>query len=347
MLCVWYGASPLYQFPPVEPFRGERLFNPYSQNVNPWWKVNLHAHSRAWMGLTNGRSTTDEMIARYRALRYDVAEVSNYDEITASRRGELTVYEQGYNLNKTHLLVVGARHVDWWDYPLFQGANEKQDRIDRLHGDGALIVLAHPQLRHGFSASDLQRLTGYEAIEVASHFGDGERYWDAGLSAGRLSTAVGGDDSHNASDPRQTGHVWTMIAAPSVSPADIIAAIRAGATYVVVSSVGEGRADAALQGVETRGDTIAVSIDGAAATVSFIGQNGRVLSVVRNTCSAHYVLPDTEPYARAVVETSRARLILNPVVRTDGGRPPGQEASTRATARVRMTAGLFLLVLSL
>jgi hypothetical protein len=350
MLCLWHGVSPAYHFPSAQPFRGDQLFNPYAQGaerVACWWKVNLHAHSRAWAGLTNGRSTAQETVSRYRAMGYDVASVSNYNEIATTRASELAVYEQGYNLIKSHLLVVGAHHVDWWDYPIFQGVNEKQDRIDRLRGDGALVVVAHPELRLGFSTYDLERLTGYDAIEVASHFGNGERFWDAGLSAGRLSAALGGDDSHNSSDPRQTGHVWTMISAPSVAPADIIAAIRAGGTYVVVSSIGQGRADVALQRVETRGDTIEVSIDGEPATIRFIGQNGRALMVARNTRGARYVLPRDEPYARAVVETPRARLILNPVVRTPGGRPGALAASTRGVAPVTLTAGLFLLVFSL
>lgn len=347
VLCLWYGRSPVYHFPAAQEFRGNRLFNPYSANADRWYKANLHAHVRAWGGVTNGRSTADETVARYRALGYDVAAVSNYHEIAATNPGELAVYEHGYSLNKSHLLVIGARHVDWWDYPLLEGTDEKQHRIDRLRADGALIVLAHPELRHGFTVRDLQRLTGYEAVEVASHFGNAESYWDAGLSAGRLSTAVGGDDSHNSADPRQTGRVWTMIAARSTTPADIVDAIRAGETYVVVSRVGEGLADVALRAVETHGDTIRVSVVGERGTITFIGQNGRVLSATRNTHSARYVLPFGEPYARAVVQTLSTRLILNPVVRSLGGHPTAPVASSGAAARVGLAAGLFLLALPL
>src|SRR5262245_61855581 len=78
MFCLWHGVSPVYRFPSAEPFRGGQLFNPYSRSVTPWWKVNLHAHSRAWGGLTNGRSTAEETVSRYRAMGYDVAAVSNY-----------------------------------------------------------------------------------------------------------------------------------------------------------------------------------------------------------------------------------------------------------------------------
>jgi hypothetical protein len=344
VLCLWYGLSPAYHFPPAQPFRGEKLFNPYSRNTTRWWKVNLHAHTRAWGGMTNGRSTPEETVSRYRAMGYDVAAISNYHQIAATKAGELAVYEQGYNVFKSHILVVGARRVDWWDYPLFQGPSEKQDRIDRLHGEGALVILAHPELRLGFSGRDLQRLTGYEAIEVASHFGNAEGLWDAALSAGRFSAAVGGDDSHASQDPRQTGRVWTMIMAPSVAPRDIIRGIRDGATYVVQSSVPAAHADVALKSVETSGDTIRVSVDGADATVTFIGRGGRVLSVAEHTTAAQYVLPAGEPYARAVVETSCARLILNPVVRTSGGRPV-VAASTRGPGKMPLTAGLILLVL--
>jgi hypothetical protein len=69
-----------------------------------------------------------------------------------------------------------------------------------------------------------------------------------------------------------------------------------------------------------------------------------VLSVAEHATAAQYVLPAGEPYARAVVETSCARLILNPVVRTFEERPV-VAASTRGPGRVPLAAGLILLVL--
>jgi hypothetical protein len=324
--------SPSYVFPNAEPFSGPRLYNPYARSATRWLKVNLHVHTRAWGGITNGRSTAAETVRRYRAAGFDVAAISNYQSIAAKDPNDVAAYEQGYSLLKAHLLVVGARRVDWWDYPFFEGADEKQDRIDRLRRRGALVIIAHPELRDGFSISDFRRLTGYDAVEVASHFGDGEARWDAGLSAGRLSWAIGNDDSHNSADPRQTARVWTMVAARSTAPRDVIDAIRAGLTYAVVSRVGGGHAEASLTALVTRGDTIDLYTSGEPATIRFVGQNGRTLGYIENAQSARYVLPADEPYARAVVETDWSRLILNPVVRTTGVGPPlARNASTSRT----------------
>lgn len=322
----WYGMSPSYVFPPATRFGGASLYNPYEGTPSLWLKANLHAHAHAWGGVTNGRSTVAQTVATYRAEGYDVAAVSNYQSIDA-RPGEVRVYEQGYSAHKAHLLVIGAKRVDWWDYPLLEGPNEKQDRIDRLRKHGALVAIVHPEMRNAFSASDMRRLTGYSAFEVVSHFGDAEPQWDAALSAGRLSWAIGDDDTHDSANPRQTGHVWTMLAAPSTSPTDVIDAIKSGHTYAVISRVGRGYSDVMLRSLETRGDTIDVAVAGHPASITFVGQGGRLLQSTGHVLTARYVLPPDQPYARVVVRTAAARLILNPIVRTRGGRPPMQNAS--------------------
>ena len=323
---LWYGLSPSYVFPPASHFSGSSLYNPYAGSPQRWFKANLHAHVHAWGGLTNGRSTVAQTVANYREEGYDVAAVSNYQSIDAPP-GALPVYEQGYSANKVHLLVIGAKRVDWWDYPLLEGANQKQDRIDRLNKEGALVVIVHPELRNGFSASDLQRLTGYSAFEVASHFGNAESRWDAALTAGRLSWAVGDDDTHDSANPRQTGRVWTMLAAASTKPSDLIDAIKSGHTYAVISLIGYGYSDVMLRSLETRGDTIDVAVTGHPASITFVGQGGRLLKSIGHVVQAQYVLPPDQPYARVVVRTGAARLILNPIVRTRGGRPVMQSAS--------------------
>lgn len=350
-ISFWYSRCPTFTFPAPAPFSGANLYNPYADAGNSgarWLKMNLHAHSRAWGGITNGRRSPDDALQRYRAMGFDVAALSNYQAPPpAADHRTLSVYEQGYGLSKTHMLAVGARRVDWLDYPLREGANEKQDRIDRLHATGALVILAHPELRDAFTPSDLRQLTGYDAIEVVSHFGNGEPEWDAALGAGRLVWAVGNDDSHNCDDPKQTGRFWTMIAAPSAAAPDVIAAIRVGHTYAVQSRLGGGRQDVYLRGVEVVGDTIIVRISGHPAIVSFVGRDSRLLHSVRATDSARFVLPPTEPYARPVVRSLSTRLLLNPIVRTSAAKPPMLQAQSTRSPRASLAASALLLLFTL
>jgi hypothetical protein len=318
MVVLPYELCPSYNFPAPSPFHGAQLYNPYANVGSRWLKVNLHAHARAWHGLTAGRETPVDLLRRYRALGYDAAAVSTYEQVDTTL-GSLDVYEQGYGIQKTHLLVVGAHAVDWLDFPFFETVDAKQYRIERLRRDADLVILAHPHLRHGFTMHDLQRLGDYDAIEVASDFGNGEAEWDAALSAGRLAWAVGDDDTHDAGNPQLVGHAWTMLAARSASTHDVAAAIRAGEDYAVVGRA--GRADVALDRITVVGDTIDLALTGSPATIEWIGRDDRVLAEFPSATHARFALNANEPFARAVVQTATTRLILNPVVRTDGARP--------------------------
>src|ERR1051325_4655641 len=168
-LAALYLWCPVHRFPAPLPFHGQHWYNPYAAVTSDmhWWKVNLHAHTRAWLGLTSGHGSADEALARYRAMGYDAAPVSNYQAITRSRTNSpsaLTAYEHGFNVRKMHFLVLAPRSVDWLDYPLLQGRDEEQHRIDRLRATAGLVIMAHPQLRHALAKSDLQALTGYTAM---------------------------------------------------------------------------------------------------------------------------------------------------------------------------------------
>ena len=64
-----YVRGPLYRFPDPLPFAGGELENPYAGIGSAWQRANLHAHGRAWSGLTNGRLQSDEEIVRaYRSF---------------------------------------------------------------------------------------------------------------------------------------------------------------------------------------------------------------------------------------------------------------------------------------
>src|ERR1700760_4488404 len=83
-LAALYLWCPVHRFPAPRPFHGQHWYNPYATVTSDmqWWKVNLHAHTHAWLGLTNGHGSADDARARYRAMGYDAAPVSNYQAIT-------------------------------------------------------------------------------------------------------------------------------------------------------------------------------------------------------------------------------------------------------------------------
>jgi hypothetical protein len=328
-LAVLYLWCPVHRFPTAQPFHGPRWYNPYA-GLGPgssWRKANLHAHSRAWLGLTNGHGSADDALARYRALGYDAAPTSNYQEVSRAASLDstaLTVYEQGYNIRKVHFLAVAPRRVDWLDYPLLQGRDEEQNRIDRLRATAGVVILAHPRLRNAVSDADLRLLTGYTAMEIGSNASRGEGAWDVALDAGRPVWGVANDDTHHADSPNEIGRFWTMIATPTMGSADVQAALRAGRAYAVFGR--RGQADLALRSFTLVGDTMSVAFDGVPAELRLIGANGRVLESERSD-SAHWVIPCDAGWVRVTARTRTTQVFLQPVLRTESGALPRLDAT--------------------
>ena len=319
-----YALAPTYRYPEAAPFAGARWYNPYAGMRGTWRKTSLHAHGLTCCTEAAVRRADQRIESYYRdSLRYDVALVSDHQRL--STLPGLPEYEHGINVRKTHQIVLGARHVDWFDFPLIQSTNDKQFVIDRLRSQGPLVMLAHPEIRDGYSLDDLRRLTGYGLMEVMHEGSSFEPWWDAALSAGRLSWATGSDDAHGLARPRKMGLSWTMIRAPSTSPDALLAALRAGWTYAVGGVRGVN--DVRLRSVELRGDTLVVRTEPGADAFTFIGQAGRVRAVVHDAAVARYVLRPQDTYIRTVVHTPHTSLYLNPVVRSAAGGPPLQLAA--------------------
>lgn len=321
-----YAWGPLYRFPEARPFGGPRLLNPYAGMGPTWQRANLHAHGRAWSGLTNGSQPDEEVAQKYRDLGYAIAGVSDYQRIVRlPGAADIPLYEHGYNVGKRHQLAIGARAVEWFDFPLWQSTSNQQFVIERVKRKAELVALTHPRTRDAYSPDDLQQLTGYDLLEIVNGPFAADDEWDAALSAGRAVWGVANDDTHDVTDPRRTAAAWNMINAASTSLGDTVSALKGGRAYAVLRT---GAIDAAhlttLVGVDVQGTTITVTCAGAPSTFTFIGQNASVRKTVKDAMSATYSFSDTDTYIRTVIESPQTVLYLNPVFRYDGERltPP-------------------------
>jgi hypothetical protein len=329
VMALLYAWAPIYRFPPPIPFAGREILNPYDGGGGTWQRANLHAHSLVWGGLTSGRQPADEIVRRYRWYGYAVPGVSDYQRITAHEGIDtLALYEHGFNLGRRHQIVVGARSVSWFDFPLWQAPSHQQHVIDTLARSADLVALAHPLRSAAYTADDLRRLTGYHLLEVGNGPHRGDEAWDAALSAGRRVWAVAGDDTHNLDEPARTAMTWTMIDAPSASPTDIVSALAAGRAYAVIRhQKGPGLTDTVLEGVQLTGRTITVTCSGEPSTFHFIGQGGAVRAQRVATTSASYTFQDDDTYIRTFIESPRTTMFLNPMIRYDPGALDGPVAT--------------------
>jgi len=322
-------VAPHYRFPDPAPFSGHQWHNPYAGLDAPaWHTINLHAHSAAWGGVTNGTGTPDEVRGAYRRLGYDGAAVSNYHQLTADPSpGALSVYEHGINVRKAHVLVVGAHEVRWLDFPLVQTVHHQQRVLDHLRGAGALLAIPHPGIRGARDTEALRALTGYQLLEVTSTYGIWEEEWDAALGAGRLVWALGSDDAHNVRDVTQVGESWTSVASGSAAPESLLAALAAGRHLAV--SGHHGRTSLRVRSVVMRDGVLRVEVDGPVTELAFVGPGGRVRHRVPSGRGAYRPAPE-DAYVRVVVRGDSAVLYLNPVVRHRGDGVPVPTASVDA-----------------
>jgi len=355
LLLLPYLLVPVYEPHAATPFTGAALFNPYATLGTSWQRANFHAHSHAWGGVTAGRDTPEALRAAYLRLGYDVIGISNYHTITraSGTTNFVPVYEHGFSIRKTHQIVIGAQAVLGLDFPLYQNTAAKQYLLQRVQQRGALTAIVHPYLRMGYDTTELAQLSGYELLEVRSHWNDASAWWDAALTAGNPVWAIGNDDVHDTRSPRETGVVWTMVNAASAAPDDVIGALRAGRMYVVSGDrTGQRRATAPrLEQLSVRGDTLTVQFDRPMQSIRIIGDSGAARATSLATAGMTYVLPHTDHYARIVASTDEHTLYFNPVLRATGVPqpwpvPPVREAASilsRATATVTWLLAMLLL----
>lgn len=324
-----YFFCPVYSFKSPTPFSGNKIYNPYATAQNgDWIKCNFHAHANCWKGITNGKASAAVVNKVYDGLHYDVHVTSDYQKIDSSQKnckGYISGYEHGYNILKTHQLVLGASNVCWKDYLLPQTISNKQNILNKLSSpnENDLVVINHPMLRNGYSPHDFTRLTDYSCMEVLNPMCNSSALWDVALSSGKPVFIVGDDDVHNVLDADRVGRMCTWVNVPAINKQNIIHALHTGCSYGMI--VGKKSANeihngfnaiAALKNFQVNGDTLKAKFSLPAHEISVIGNNGHVLLNAYNADSVTYSLTDNISYARVVAKfDDGTQILLNPVFR--------------------------------
>lgn len=315
---------PRYQFNDPIPFEGPTLYNPYDStgtmpgSASRWVKCNFHAHSRAWEGVTNGHGSAADIHNAYKALHYGVHCVSNYHHIDtthSTRANYLPAYEHGYNIRKTHQLVLGSNDVQWLDYLFTQTSHNKQHVLSHLGSADNVVILNHPALKNGYTAEDLAQLTHYDCMEVLNPSVTSTAQWDAALSAGKRVFIVGDDDIHDVISKKRLGTRCTFVNVRNNSAREVIHALKTGRSYGVI--VGENQSHDSipqLQSLTVRNDTVTAHMTQAASEVTITGQNGKVLALARHTNRISHHITPADRYARVTFKYANGtEIFLNPV----------------------------------
>jgi hypothetical protein len=325
-----YCFCPVYSFAGATSFAGDSIYNPYASSVSGnWVKCNFHSHAHCWKGLTSGKGTAGNVHRAYSKLRYAIHAVSDYQYIDTTARSSpnyISSYEHGYNILKSHQLVLGADAVCWKDYFLPQTLNNKQDVLNHIAATApnALLIINHPLVRNGYHASDFVTLTHYSCMEVLNPSCNSSALWDAALSAGKPIFIMGDDDCHNVSDTNKVGKICTWINVREINKKNILQAIKTGNSYAMTVGKNlmqrerEGNNDSMpmLKSFTVTTDTVRVKFNLPASKIIVSGENGRVLYKSCDNDSVLFKLGKQEPYARiTAVYNNGTQLLLNPVFR--------------------------------
>lgn len=337
VIAIEYLLAPIYKFPEPKPFAGEKLFNPYEGiDSNYWRKGNFQIQSLAWGGITDGRKNSNEAIdSIYSLLNYDIITISDYQKI--NRYGEekdefISVYEHGYGIFKNHHVMIGADHVVWSDYPIYQTIHHKQHMLNVLRPTSKLVFIAHPKYAGGWKPDDMRWVTNYDGIEVLNGFRVSMAHWDAALSSGKNMRILANDDAHDITNINEVGNYTTLIYSPVLHGDSITSAMKAGRSYgayiqrdwgePMEEKIKKAHALPKLSMVELNGDTLRVGVNKMAAQIRFIGQDGALLDSILSTNEASYIIKDQDPYVRTEIHfPNRTAYYLNPIIRYDGGDP--------------------------
>jgi len=325
-----YCFCPVYSFENPTSFEGDSIYNPYASSASGnWVKCNFHTHARCWNGFTSGKGTAGDVYRAYDKLHYAIHVVSDYQYIDTTAclsSGYISSYEHGYNILKTHQLVLGADAVCWKDYFLPQTLNNKQDVLDRIGttDHNALLIINHPLERNGYRATDFTYLTRYSCMEVLNPTCNSSALWDAALSAGKPIFILGDDDCHNITDTNKVGKICTWINVTEVNQDNILHAIKTGNSYAMtigknlMQKEREGNNDSMpmLKSFTVTSDTVHAKFSLSANDIIVSGENGRLLYKTPGSDSVSFKLGKQEPYARiTAVYNNGTQLLLNPVFR--------------------------------
>ncbi len=365
MLLLVSGISPVYRFAPRAPFSGPDIFNPYASldTAVGWKRAVFHTHSRVkgpWP-VNECPEWPAQVDSVYRELGYDIVTFSNHNEITRHPYDtalQVNVYEHGYSIPQFHKLVFGSDRVIHWDAILPLTASQKQFQLNYLGRSADFLQLNHPYRVRFNRRSHMERLSGYQIMELDTHISTENEYWDWALSYGHYSFGLANDDNHNPFVSSRTGIRCNFLNTPSGRYEDLRKTLLGGCYYAMrVPDYGQGdwevkrRENRDLPRVEAiglEGPCIFLRLSEKADSIRVNGAGHRTLKMALDTCAIRYSLPETEPYARLTAFfPDGAVLYTNPFARYDAAKGPFPPREPAPPVNGQLTILFNLLLLAL
>ncbi|MEV6602180.1 CehA/McbA family metallohydrolase [Actinoplanes sp. NPDC051346] len=307
-----------------------------------WYRGDMHVHTVH----SDGQGTQEQTAAEARARGLDFFVSTEHNTRSANQTwgryaGDdlLIIAGEEVTTRHGHWVALGLpadRWVDWRYGPddgLFAGYAES------VRAAGGLVVPAHPSSPGPGSTWEFghEHIDGLEVWNGPWTIDDvnSVRIWDRFLRGGRRLAAFGNSDAHS---PAALGHPQTVVYAPELSRSAILAALRAGRSYLAESAsatldltaAAGGRVAGPGQSLEVGDDTVEVR-----ARVS-----GMPSTVVSLHAATGQVATGFVPASGAATVTWRTRGSGARFVRAEVQRP--RPTSTTLTTMVALSNPVWL-----
>lgn len=317
--------SPLYDFAPARPFIGPDVFNPYAKfDPKCLKRANFHTHTRVDGIFNECEHGVEYVDSVYRSLGYDIVTFSNHNELTQHPN----VYEHGLSVDKYHVLVFGSHRVNRLNHLLSPFASLRQWEMDSMAEDADILQLNHPARTFFYDRDMMEKLSGYQLIELDSGVTVDQIYWDWALSAGHYSFGLANDDLHFPDRTDKIAVRCNFLSCPSTRYEDILECLRGGAFYGMrVPDYGAGDWEAKrlgqqglpnVEAIGAQGDTLYLKLTPKASEIRLTGQDGAILASASDCDSLTYVFAPEDTYARFTAFFPGGEVIYtNPFARYD------------------------------
>lgn len=333
MAVVATGISPIYDFEKPAPFSGPDIFNPY-RNIDTthcWKKANFHVHTRVEGIFNECEYWPGEVYEFHKKLGYDIVTFSNHNELTAhpfDSTLQVDVYEHGYNLFKFHKLVFGSKEANRFDHLLPLFPSQRQFQLNILGKESDIIQFNHP-LRTALTTKELmEKINGYDIVELDCGKSTENEFWDWALSAGHYSFGLANDDLHYPDRTSRIARRCNFLCTPSARYEDIKKTLLGGCYYSMrIPDYGKGdwkikteknRQLPFVKNIGLDSSRIFIELSEVADSIKVFGQNHTTLYKQVNCSQAGYTMRGNDPYARFTVYFPGGEVIYsNPFARYD------------------------------
>lgn len=327
------SVSPIYDFDEPEPFKGPDIFNPYKNldTTNCWKKANFHVHTRVEGIMNECEYWPNEVHERLDKLGYKIITFSNHNELTEhpfDSTLQVNLYEHGYNIFKFHKLVFGSESVNHFDHLLPLFASQWQFQFDILDKESDIIQYNHPLRTTGTTKNVLEKVSGYDIIELDCGKSTENEFWDWALSAGHYCFGLANDDLHYPDKTNKIARRCSFLCTPSATYNDIRQCLLDGCYYSMrIPDYGNGNWEIKTQknldlpyikSIGIDNDTIHISLSAVADSIKVFGQGHTTLLKATDCKLTNYYMKEEDPYARFTVYFNDGVVIYtNPFARYD------------------------------